>query len=103
MDDEIEILESIPSKIRYRNIVWVPENKARINPTSSSMSSEKIRGWLIKKHLESFSLDDIRDEFPKWNNYSKSQLIYKINPLVKNKNIQQLSDEKNSKFKVLKL
>lgn len=25
MKDEIEILESIPTKIRYRNIVWIPE------------------------------------------------------------------------------
>jgi len=80
------------------DIIWVPENKGIVKPTKSSMSSEKIRDWLIDKNLEVFNLDDLRKAFPAWSRYAKNQLIFKINPLIKNKSIQQLSDDK---FKVL--
>lgn len=101
MNDEIEILESTPSKIRYNDIVWVPETKGCVNPTTS-MSSKKIMKWLTDKNIPEyeFELDDLRSVFPEWSRYAKSQLIFKINPLIKDKTIQQLS---NDKFKVLKL
>ena len=99
LNDEIEILESTPSKIRYKNIVWIPENKTNRIETNS-LSSEKIRIWLRIKNIKVFTINDVREAFPEWGRYAKSQIIFKVNPLIKNKIVQQLP---NDNFKVLKL
>jgi len=103
MNNEIEILESIPTKIKYKDIIWIPEKTERVIIEANSLSSEKIRCWIRIKNIQQFTLDDIRVAFPEWSRYAVSQLIFKINPLVKNKIVQQLNDNKsNPEFKVLK-
>lgn len=97
MDKEVEVVESIATKIRYQDKIWTPENAKKAE--SDSLSSEKIRCWLRFKNIQQFNLDDLRGAFPEWDRYAKSQLIYKLNPLVKNKTILQLQDDN---FKVLK-
>jgi len=99
MNKEVEIIESIASKIRYQDKIWIPENAKNIKKELDSISSAKIRCWLRFKNIEEFELDDIRKAFPEWKNYAISQIIYKINPLVKDKTIQQLNA---SRFKVLR-
>lgn len=98
MSHEIEILENMPTKIRYKNIVWIPEETSRME--TNSLSSEKIRCWLRFKNIQEFKLDDLRVVFPEWSRYARSQLIFKINPLIKKGILQQLGKDE---FKVLKL
>lgn len=98
MNNGIDILESIPTKIRYKDTIWIPENVRK--KESNSLSSEKIRCWLRFKNIQQFKLDDLRVAFPEWSRYAKSQLVYKVNPLAKKNFIQQLSVDE---FKVLKI
>lgn len=101
MSNELEVLESKPTKIQYKDTIWIPEDVKK--KESNSLSSEKIRCWLRFKDIQQFKLDDLRVAFPEWSRYAKSQLTFKINPLVKNKIVQQLNDDKhNPEFKVMK-
>ena len=100
MKDDIEIIDSITiaTKIKYQGRIWIPENE-RAKETSN-LSSEKIRCWIRFKNIKQFTLDDLREAFPEWDRYAKSQLLFKLFKLIKNNSIQQLP---NDEFKVLKL
>lgn len=96
MNNELEILESIPTKIKYKDMVWIPEDT--IKKESNSLSSEKIRCWIRFKDIQQFTIDDLRVAFPKWSRYAKSQLIFKLNPLIEKKYVAQFP---NDTFKVV--
>ena len=96
MNEVLEI-ESIPTKIKYKDIVWIPEGTSNKEP--DSMSAEKMKVWLRLKDIKDFDLDDVREAFPEWSKYAKSQLLFKVNHLIKNNNVQQLH---TGEFKVLK-
>ncbi len=81
--------------LEYEGVRYYPEKDTE----SFTHSSIKIMCWLRFKEITNFNLDDMRVAFPEWSSYAKGQLIYKINPLIKNKSIQQLQD---NSFKVLK-
>lgn len=87
--EELEVI-TIPTKIKYKDIVWMPKDTEK--KETVSLSSEKIRCWLRFKHKEQFSIDDIREAFPEWSRYAVSQLLYKIDPLIKSKQVLQLPD-----------
>ena len=93
--EELDVM-TIPTKIQYKNIVWTPKDTRK--DETVSLSSEKIRCWLRFKNKERFKVDDLREAFPEWSRYAVSQLLYKINPLIKNKVVLQMP---GNEFKVL--
>lgn len=100
MSKEIEVLEFEATRIKYQDKIWIPEEgSGKQQKEKPTVSSEKIRCWIRLKDLDEFKLDDLREAFPEWVRYAKSQLVFKINPLVKDKTVLQLTDDT---FKVSK-
>jgi len=65
MNADVEELEVIVKKIRYKNIVWVPETKNNNNVQPSGKKNYFYK-WVMDKHVGSiFSLKDFYKLFPK--------------------------------------
>ena len=101
MSDEIEILESIiiPKKIRYKDIIWIPETK---NKPGNVKQNYFIRWLDDTKHVgDVFTLSDFYNEYPKHKKHVhyRERLDKIIIDLIKKGRIRQgnIKDE----FKVI--
>lgn len=103
MDDEVEELEVIIKKIRYKDIVWVPETDARSNSSNRPLGKQNyfVRWLKTKKPTDIFMLDDFYKKYPKHRKDAncKRRLNKIISELIDDKVLQQLG---NDEFKVLK-
>ena len=103
MSDEVEVLESImiPKKIRYKDIIWIPETK---NKQGNIKQNYFIR-WLDNtKHVgDVFTLSDFYSEYPKHkkDRHCRKRLDKVISSLIKEGKIKMWVNK--DEFKVLKL
>lgn len=91
MKDEVEILESIPTKIRYKDIVWIPE--ASLSPHGKQNYFLK---WIMTKDVGVvFSINDFYKNHPKHKTdvRCKQRLVKIISDLIKDNVIQQMDNE----------
>lgn len=101
MSNEVIEIESIPTKIRYKGIIWIPEtnNKKVVNTKQDYFSK-----WIDNtKHVgDVFTLDDFYSEYPKHRTdvKCKQRLVKTISRLVKDGKIDQWKHK--DEFKVLK-
>ena len=102
MDDVIE-LESIPTKIKYKGIVWIPKSPAKVNHSSGCIKQNYFIKWINdNKYVgDIFTLDEFYEKHPKHKKERgcRTRLIKTISDLIADKALLQLND---NKFKVLK-
>ena len=96
-EETVEVIECVATKIKYQDKTWIPEGSKTSD--TNSLSAEKIKCWIRFKNISEFCFDDIREVFPEWSRYAKSQLVYKVKDLILDKYIIQLG---NDSFKVVK-
>ena len=100
MDEVIE-LESIPTKISYKGIIWIPEKKNK----AGSIKQDYFSKWVDNtKHVgDVFTLEDFFKGHPKHRTdvKCKQRLDKTIINLIKEEKIRQGNSK--DEFKVLKL
>jgi len=66
MNDEVEELEVIVKKIRYKDIVWVPESDAKSNSSVRPPGKQNyFQKWVMNKPVGAvFSLNEFYKEYP---------------------------------------
>ncbi len=102
--NDVEELESIPTKIKYKGIIWIPLKEAKINKPGKGGGGKKnyFLKWFNKKHPgNTFTLEDFFKEYPK-HQYDKKcrvRIDKIISELIQDKKIMQINKDQ---FKVLK-
>lgn len=97
--DLITVLDGKPLIVKFNNMLFNADGNNKGDTAYFKTSSAMIMCWIRFKHITEFNMADLRVAFPEWRRYSRSSLIKSVNPLVKNKDVQQLSKDM---FKVLK-
>jgi len=101
MNDVIE-LESIPTKIKYKGIVWIPENSIKKNNSKGCVKQNYFSKWMHTKNVgDIVTLEQFYKSYPKHKTdlTYHNRLVSTISKLIDDKTLQQL-DKKS--FKVLK-
>jgi len=97
--NEVEELESIPTKIKYKGIVWIPDKNAkRIYPQKKPY----IKKWVENLKVGYvFTIDEFWNEHPNHTKDKKGKRIIdrSISEMIKERIILQI---KAGEFKVLK-
>jgi len=102
MNDEIEIIESIPTKIKYKGIIWVPQETD--NACNSVRSRNPKKPYFVKwvearKSGDVFTLDQFYTVYPKLKKdcAGRKRIDRIIFEMITDKRIMQLGSER---FKV---
>lgn len=100
--EELEVIK-IPTKIKYKGIVWIPETGVK---SSSSIRPPNKQNYFVrwlktKKPSDIFMLDDFYKKYPKHRKDAscKRRLNKVLSELIDDKILQQLGKDE---FKVLK-
>jgi len=103
--NKVKELESIPTKIEYKGIVWVPEEKITKKKNTKRIYSQKqpyIKKWVNTLKVGSvFTVDEFWNNHPNHTKDKKGKIIIdrSISELIKDEKILQLNKDE---FKVLK-
>ena len=92
------VKDGVPLEIKYEKNIYIRKSGYQ-NRRITGGNTKMVRCWIRFKNIKQFHVDDIKEAFSEMKNYSKNQLIELINPLIQNKELQQLSQ---FEFKVLK-
>ena len=65
-DEKVEVIESIPTKIKYKDIIWIPESK-RTDCVKKKKQIGNVKKSYIVKWIEEKQVGDvfIKDDFYK--------------------------------------
>lgn len=105
LNDEVIEIESIPTKIKYKGIVWIPEqSKTNYDKKKGNPKKPYIIKWVAKKDAgDIFTKDDFFKEFPKHRNDGacKKRIDEAILNMILDKCIE-VHDNVPGKYRVLK-
>ena len=66
MNKDVIEIESIPTKIEYKGIVWVPASTVKANHSKGNVKKSYIVKWVGTKSVgDIFTKDDFYKEYPK--------------------------------------
>lgn len=103
MNDVIEI-ESIPTKIKYKGIIWIPIGSEKVNHSKGNVKKSYLVKWIDEKKRfgDVFTLDEFYAEFPKHKKDKgcRDRLVRAISNLIKEEKIRQGNNK--DEFKVIK-
>ena len=101
MYEAVEIVESIPTKIRYRGIIWVPMgSQEAADDKKKKHSKHPVKQPYFLKWLdtipsgESFNLNDFYSMYPKIKKHgsSRRRLVLIISNLIRDNKIVQVEN-----------
>jgi len=94
----VTVTDGKPILIMFNNIKFLSQGNQHSESYIFKTSTAMVSCWIRFKNIKDFNLADLREAFPNWNNYSRTNLLDIINPLIKEKRLSQLPD---NNFKVI--